>query len=498
MSCVFFSSTCHHTSTPLSCSRRCYHFYLPSKTWRRALLISASDEIGKRGSFSARRFSTATTTSQATTKLLGRHEWWRFVSSAVAPKRAAAAGSSSNGGMLVDGDRSDNREEECEVTASTATTPSNSHMHFSSTANSIATAIGGGVAPTSAAVGTNSSTSSSSSAQAESTSTSPTSSSASPISAEPSQKSTEEEKGRPTGESPSKEVEDGSTSSTTTSSTTTGSTTTSSTTTSSTTTSDCTAATSSTSDYTAATSTTSDCAAATSDCATATTTSDCATATTTSSGSSSSTAEQTTSAEAAVSSPSVYLMALPHMGDSITKGSVLKWNKEVGEMVEADEVVCVMETDKGVVKSHGAPEGGEVLVGKTLITLDIDGFPSVPPSGLSGFRTAVLSTERSGGGGSRPGRTTSIKFGRDHRGAEKSSSGGNKNGQTDRYYSDYSEVPAELRPKGLSAAEIDFINSGGADVAHITMGGSWTSSTVFTPTVKQGTTTAAGKKKGEQ
>eukprot|EP00922_Rhytidocystis_sp_ex-Travisia-forbesii_P020233 GHVS01029808.1.p1 GENE.GHVS01029808.1~~GHVS01029808.1.p1 ORF type:complete len:572 (-),score=157.02 GHVS01029808.1:116-1831(-) len=205
--------------------------------------------------------------------------------------------------------------------------------------------------------------------------------------------------------------------------------------------------------------------------------------------------------EKANGSGAVYVMALPPMGESITEGNVLRWNKEVGEMVQADEVVCVIETDKvtvdihsdvqGVVKSLGAPEGGVVLVGGRLITLDTDGFPSVPPSGKSGFRPVLLSAERGGGGGcgtggaARSGRKSSIKFGRKHKGAEERTNGrvdGGIERQPERFYSDYSDVPAELKPKGLSAAEIEFINSGGADAFPGSMGGQWSTRIVFTPT----------------
>lgn len=53
----------------------------------------------------------------------------------------------------------------------------------------------------------------------------------------------------------------------------------------------------------------------------------------------------------------------PHrMGDSITEGTIRSWNKQVGEAVKVDEVVCVIETDKAS-KSEGV---GVLLAGCVL------------------------------------------------------------------------------------------------------------------------------------
>jgi len=71
---------------------------------------------------------------------------------------------------------------------------------------------------------------------------------------------------------------------------------------------------------------------------------------------------------------------VPTMGDSITEGTVFQLNKKVGEYVEIDEVVAVMETDKvkvdirsteaGVISNLFAKEGETVAVGKQFFEVD--------------------------------------------------------------------------------------------------------------------------------
>ncbi|RKP07611.1 hypothetical protein THASP1DRAFT_34862 [Thamnocephalis sphaerospora] len=74
------------------------------------------------------------------------------------------------------------------------------------------------------------------------------------------------------------------------------------------------------------------------------------------------------------------VVKVPGMGDSITEGTLKKWNKQVGEFVEQDEEVASIETDKIDVPVN-APNGGKitklhyneedtVAVGADLFTLD--------------------------------------------------------------------------------------------------------------------------------
>eukprot|EP00922_Rhytidocystis_sp_ex-Travisia-forbesii_P050496 GHVS01075043.1.p1 GENE.GHVS01075043.1~~GHVS01075043.1.p1 ORF type:complete len:488 (-),score=94.64 GHVS01075043.1:264-1727(-) len=462
-----FSSVCQCPAVISSALR--YHV-ARAKTWSRGKALLCCTESGRKRGASyplsrAIHNSAAPTKSTTPDAMLGRRGWWRFVSSAVATKRNVR-------GSEVEEERKDHRGEEWEVPHITTTTTANnnkSHMHFS-TANISSATITTGVISGSILAG-RSSTTSSSSCSSSSVSSKTEEHSSSSLESTPSTSSTSMSADTETYQTAApppnvKEQEKAP--------------------------DDVSRGKASTASDTEAEE--------------ARTGPTCSTATASNNSSTCSTSSDTRgnaicSAEPggegrqegpAIASAGVYVMALPHMGEWITEGSVFKWNKEVGEMVEADEVVCVIETDKvtvdihsdvkGVVKSLGAPEGGAVLVGGTLITLDTDGFPSIPPSGKSGFRAAMLSVEVGAGGSAgsvtRVRTRSGIKFGRDHKGAERKGNGGKKG---ERVYSDYSEVPPECRPKGLSSAEIDFINSGGADVLPITMGGQWSTTTIFTP-----------------
>lgn len=71
---------------------------------------------------------------------------------------------------------------------------------------------------------------------------------------------------------------------------------------------------------------------------------------------------------------------VPDMGDSISDGTLLQWEKKAGEYIEADETICQIETDKvvvevkapqaGVIKAVFASEGETVAVGHELVELD--------------------------------------------------------------------------------------------------------------------------------
>merc|ERR1719153_235179 len=72
---------------------------------------------------------------------------------------------------------------------------------------------------------------------------------------------------------------------------------------------------------------------------------------------------------------------LPPLGaESITEGTVMEWNKKVGDMVTIGEVVCVIETDKvtvevesttaGVITAQHFAQEATVKVGENLLTVD--------------------------------------------------------------------------------------------------------------------------------
>lgn len=76
------------------------------------------------------------------------------------------------------------------------------------------------------------------------------------------------------------------------------------------------------------------------------------------------------------------------MGDSISEGTVQSYVKQVGEYVEADEVVAVIETDKvnvdirsphsGVITKYYANEGDTVEVDAEFLEIDTDAKGGAP------------------------------------------------------------------------------------------------------------------------
>lgn len=63
---------------------------------------------------------------------------------------------------------------------------------------------------------------------------------------------------------------------------------------------------------------------------------------------------------------------VPQLGESITEGSVSQWMKKVGDHVQPDEVVVVVETDKVTVDIK-APNGGVI---KKIFVEDLVSFIS--------------------------------------------------------------------------------------------------------------------------
>lgn len=79
-------------------------------------------------------------------------------------------------------------------------------------------------------------------------------------------------------------------------------------------------------------------------------------------------------------------MPLPGLGDSISEGVVVQWLKDEGDVVEADEVLAVIETDKvsvdiratqrGVLVKRHAAVDDTLQVGAPLYTLDAEAAPA--------------------------------------------------------------------------------------------------------------------------
>jgi len=90
-------------------------------------------------------------------------------------------------------------------------------------------------------------------------------------------------------------------------------------------------------------------------------------------------------------------VVMPQMGVSVSEGTITKWNKQVGESIEADETLLEISTDKvdtevpspgsGVVTEILVPEGETVEVGTVLARIGGEGSaaqappePATPPS----------------------------------------------------------------------------------------------------------------------
>ena len=80
---------------------------------------------------------------------------------------------------------------------------------------------------------------------------------------------------------------------------------------------------------------------------------------------------------------------MPQMGESITNGTITKWNKKQGDMVAVDEILLEISTDKveaeipspvsGRVFKLMFPEGATVDVG--LLIAEIEDDLSIPVTG---------------------------------------------------------------------------------------------------------------------
>ena len=78
-----------------------------------------------------------------------------------------------------------------------------------------------------------------------------------------------------------------------------------------------------------------------------------------------------------------YDMVMPKMGESITEGTIIKWLKQTGDMVEKDEIVLEISTDKvdseiptpvsGKIVELIANENDTVEVGKVIARIETEG-----------------------------------------------------------------------------------------------------------------------------
>jgi 2-oxoglutarate dehydrogenase E2 component (dihydrolipoamide succinyltransferase) len=78
-----------------------------------------------------------------------------------------------------------------------------------------------------------------------------------------------------------------------------------------------------------------------------------------------------------------YDMVMPKMGESITEGTIIKWMKQIGDMVEKDEIVLEISTDKvdseiptpvaGKIVEFLANENDTIEVGKVIAKIETEG-----------------------------------------------------------------------------------------------------------------------------
>src|SRR3954468_3066623 len=86
--------------------------------------------------------------------------------------------------------------------------------------------------------------------------------------------------------------------------------------------------------------------------------------------------------------PTTTNVQVPALGESVTEATLIKWHKNDGDAVKADEPICELETDKanvdvpapgaGVIKRL-KNEGDKVRIGETIAPLDPTGKPASPP-----------------------------------------------------------------------------------------------------------------------
>lgn len=86
-------------------------------------------------------------------------------------------------------------------------------------------------------------------------------------------------------------------------------------------------------------------------------------------------------------------MVVGSMGDSISEGTVVEWRKAVGDSVEEDEIIAVVETDKVSVDIRSTHVG--VVVKLFAAVDDVVSRASRVPSSF-GAVLAAMPDERSG------------------------------------------------------------------------------------------------------
>ena len=96
-------------------------------------------------------------------------------------------------------------------------------------------------------------------------------------------------------------------------------------------------------------------------------------------------------------------VVMPQMGESITTGTITKWNKNVGDTIEIDEILLEISTDKveseipspveGKIAELLYPEGETIDVGKVIAVIEDDMDADISASGSSSAKEDSATAE---------------------------------------------------------------------------------------------------------
>lgn len=99
----------------------------------------------------------------------------------------------------------------------------------------------------------------------------------------------------------------------------------------------------------------------------------------------------------------VYEFKFPDIGEGITKGTIVKWSVKPGDKVKEDDTLAQVETDKavadipspktGVIDKIMIPEGKDVAVGQTLVTIKVEGETTSDAENISKPATPLSKSE---------------------------------------------------------------------------------------------------------
>jgi len=91
-------------------------------------------------------------------------------------------------------------------------------------------------------------------------------------------------------------------------------------------------------------------------------------------------------------------VTLPQLGETVTEGKIVKWNKQVGDKVKSDDALADVETDKATMEVP-SPVSGEIieivakigdelsngdLVPKIRVSADASAAPPAVPASVPG------------------------------------------------------------------------------------------------------------------